>query len=78
MLREDFIAILEREPFQPFRITTTNNEVVDVRQPQMVMVAGDDITVGVGDAVLPAPAASRLLWLGFDNIISAEPIHVSP
>jgi hypothetical protein len=43
----------------------------------MVLIAGDDITVGVPDPVLPPPAASDLLWLGFENIVSVEPLEAT-
>ena len=76
MPRNDLIALLERRPFQPFRITTTDNEVVEVRQPGMMLIAGDDITVGVPDPHSPPPVASRLLWLGFENIVDVEPIEM--
>jgi hypothetical protein len=75
MKRDEFIRLLQKDPFQPFRITTTDDEVIDIKQRQMVLVAGDDITVGVPDPVYPAPVASRLVWLGFDNILRAEPIQ---
>jgi hypothetical protein len=77
MPRDEFIAVLRRRPFQPFRLTTTNDEIVEVFDPAMVLIAGDDITVGVPDPVLPPPAASDLLWLGFENIVSVGPLEAT-
>ena len=74
MPRDEFINILRQQPFRPFRLRTSNEELVEAFDPAMVLIAGDDITVGVPDPELPPPAASDLLWLGFENIVSVEPL----
>ena len=77
MPRDEFMKVLRRQPFRPFRLKTSNDELVDVFDPRMVLIAGDDITIGVPDPELPPPAASNLLWLGFENIVSVEPLEAT-
>ena len=72
MPREQLLHLLMAKPFRPFRLITTDDEIVDVIDPAMVLIAGDDITLGVPDPAEEPPAATDLLLLGFENIVSAE------
>jgi hypothetical protein len=65
-----------QQPFQPFRITTIDNEVFDVVHPALILVGKDDVTIGLPDPKSPPPAARELIWLGCEHIASAEPIGV--
>ena len=61
-----------QRPFQPFRITTLDNEVYDVMAAGLILVGVNDITIGLPHPERPPPAASEILSLGIENIARAE------
>lgn len=64
-----------QKPFHPFRITTIDNETFDILHPGLILVGRDDVTIGLPDPKKPPPAASELVWLGFEHIASADLIE---
>lgn len=74
MSNEELNRLKWQRPFQPFRITTIENEVFDVMAPGFILVGKNDITIGLPHPERPPPAASELVWLGIDAIFTAEPL----
>jgi len=47
MRQEDVRELLERRPFQPFRIHLSTGAFFDIRQPQMVNVDRSTLTIAL-------------------------------
>jgi hypothetical protein len=61
-----------QRPFQPFRVTTTENQTYEVRSPRLILVGGQDVAIGLPHPTDPPPSAGDAVWLGFDSIVSVE------
>jgi hypothetical protein len=47
MRADDVRAYLNQRPFHPFRIHLSTGAFFDIRQPEMVMVGGSILTIGL-------------------------------
>jgi hypothetical protein len=74
MAREEVLKLWRARPFKPFRIITVVDEAIDVRHPNLMLVAGEMITIGQPHPIEPPPSASDLVWLEFDDIGRVEPL----
>jgi len=74
MPRDEVLKLWRQRPFQPFRITTVVGETIDVWHPNLMLVAGNTITIGTPDPNHPPPAADELVWLDLQHIARAEPL----
>ena len=63
-----------QRPFQPFRVTTTENETFEVRSPRLFLVGSNEVNIGLPHPTDPPPSAGDIVWLGFDSIASVEVI----
>jgi hypothetical protein len=72
--REEILNLWRQRPFVPFRITTVMGETIDVLHPNLMLVAGDTITIGTPDPNHPPPAADELLWMDFSDVAQAVPL----
>ena len=50
----DFLTVLRRQPFAPFRLHLTNGSSYEVRHPELVMVGRRDVILGI-----PAPGDAQ-------------------
>ena len=71
MSLDELKQLKKQRPFQPFRITTLDNETYDVMDPGMILVGVNDIAIGLPHPDRPPPAAGEILSLGIENIASA-------
>ena len=46
--RDHLLALLRKEPFEPFHFRTTNDRVFAVRHPENVMISGSTAHVYIG------------------------------
>jgi hypothetical protein len=72
MSRDEVLGLWRQRPFVPFRITTVVGESIDVVHPNLMLVAGDTITIGTPDPHYPPPAADELQWLDFEHIAQVK------
>lgn len=63
-----------QRPFQPFRVTTVENEVFEVHTPKLFLVGSNEVNIGLPHPTEPPPAAGDIIWLGFGSIASVEMI----
>jgi len=49
----DLAAKLQRKPFEPFRIITSDGVTYDVRHPDIIMVSPTSAVIGYPDAMRP-------------------------
>jgi hypothetical protein len=63
-----------QQPFQPFRVVTSENEVFDISRPSLIIVAGRDVNIGLPDPDEPPPRVKDVIWLDIDDIARVEPL----
>ncbi len=61
-----------QRPFQPFRVVTTENQIFDVPHPGLILVAGNDVNIGMPHPEEPPPMVSDVMWLNIENIVRVE------
>ncbi len=61
-----------QRPFQPFRVTTVENESFEVHSPRLFLVGSDEVNIGLPHPTDPPPSAGDVIWLGFKDIASVE------
>jgi hypothetical protein len=72
---EDLRAALRRQPFEPFRIHTTDGRSVEVRHPEMMLVAARTAGVGIYDQpASPSSVPERIEIIALIHIVSLEPL----
>jgi len=71
MSPETLRNLLSKQPFDPFRVTTSSGETYDVRHPEMVMLTMRELLVGIGERDgIPA----RYKTLALLPITAVEPL----
>jgi hypothetical protein len=48
--RNDILARVRQQPFEPFRIVTRSGQTYEVRHPDLIMVGQRDLHVGTANA----------------------------
>jgi hypothetical protein len=77
MRPEDIFDWLQREPFVPSRIFTSNGRQFDVRRPEMAMVGRRSLLVGELDPDFPLPIYSRSTEISLLHINHIDPIEAT-
>ena len=75
MSKDEVLRLWRQRPFKPFRIITVVSEAIDVWHPNLMLVAGDMLTIGQPDPKGPPPLASDGVWLDFEDIAKVEPLE---
>ena len=71
MTPETLRSLLSKQPFDPFRVTTSSGETYDVRHPEMAMLTMRELLVGIGERDgIPA----RYKTLALLHITAVEPL----
>jgi hypothetical protein len=71
MTPETLRSLLAKQPFDPFRVTTSSGETYDVRHPEMAMLTMRELLVGIGERDgIPA----RYKTLALLHITAVEPL----
>ena len=66
-----------QKPFRPFRVTTIDNEVFDVRHPGLFLVGDEEVTIGLPHPTKPPPVAKDMVWLWLESIENVELLDVA-
>jgi hypothetical protein len=74
MTAKSLERIFYREPFQPFRLRTSDGEELLVRQARKALVSGDRIAVVGVSRRNGGPGVEKLRIIAVDRVISAEGI----
>lgn len=73
MKAEDLIELLEERPFSPIRVHLSNGRTHEIRHPEMAIVSGEIVTIGLrpDEASL---RAERLTHCATAHVVEAEPM----
>lgn len=71
---EELNQLKTQRPFQPFRVTTIDDEAYVVHSPLLFLVGGKEVTIGLPHPTKPPPVAGEMVWLWHDSIRSIEMI----
>ena len=66
-----------QRPFKPFRVKTVSNEVFDITHPGLILVAKEDVNIGIPHPTQPLPSVSEVIWLGIEDIETIEFIETT-
>ncbi len=72
MSRNDFVPLLTRRPFQPFRIVTSDGTNYEIHHPEMVMPVTTSAVIGYPDPELPRTFL-RYDVVAMQHIVRLEP-----
>lgn len=64
-----------QRPFRPFRVRTVNDEVFDILNPGLILVAKNGVQIGIADPKYPPPAVSDVIPMGIEDIVQVELIE---
>jgi hypothetical protein len=79
MRKEDLDQCLKRQPFRPFRLTTTIGETYDIHHPDMMITSRSVVAVGLpesGHEEQPY-SADTLVMLSLIHLVKIEPLTES-
>ncbi|MFM9059959.1 MAG: hypothetical protein ACKOSQ_12705 [Planctomycetaceae bacterium] len=65
---------IHRQPFQPFRITTSSGDAYEIRHPEMAFLTRAEIVIGLGER---DGIPSRYRTVSLLHVTAAEPIDSS-
>jgi hypothetical protein len=74
MLSSDFLNILHKRPFEPFRIQVSDGTVYDVRHPELVMVGLGAVILGVQPTGVDKLIYERTETISLQHIIKLLPL----
>lgn len=74
MRPQDILNLLQRRPFEPFRICMSDGEVFDVRHPDLAMVGRSTVLVGIPMDATGEPVFDRFVNCALIHITRTEPI----
>jgi hypothetical protein len=72
MRRRDFVHILQRRPFRPFRITVSTGETFDVVHPETIFVAQHFVAVPMAGIRQPSDRADAYVWIDLLHIVHVQ------
>ncbi|HUQ68478.1 MAG TPA: hypothetical protein VM165_03080 [Planctomycetaceae bacterium] len=76
MTVQTFRDLLNRQPFQPFRLIMSSGHAYEVRHPEMAMLTRTDLLVGIDAAEDGIPAEFKICSLL--HVVSIEPLSSAP
>lgn len=72
MRRRDFMHVLQRRPFRPFRITVSTGETFDVVHPETVFVAHRFVAVPMTRVRREEDRAESYVWIDLLHIVHVQ------
>lgn len=75
MTVQTFREQLSQKPFQPLRLVMSNRERSEVRHPEMALLTGTDILVGIDEIEEDVPAEFHICSLL--DVATIEPLGAS-
>ena len=73
MRRRDFLHILNRKPFRPFRITVSTGQTFDVVHPETIFVAHRFVAVPAKHASKESIRPDDYVWIDLIHIVHLQP-----
>jgi hypothetical protein len=78
MRPNDILAVLRRQPFEPFRLCLVEGSSYEIRHPDQIVVGRSALTMAGTVAHLPEPLADRDVIVALLHISRLEPIEPLP
>ena len=78
MRRDEFNGLLERQPFQPFKLHLTGGMTFDVRHPELAILGQASVLLRVPRHELPLPLAMRRVIVVLIHIVYVDFIETAP
>jgi hypothetical protein len=78
MRSADLHLVLQRKPFQPFRLHLSNGRSYDIRHPEMAMITTTTLVIGIPGNDLPEAIYSGLNLVDLLHINIIEPLPIPP
>jgi hypothetical protein len=75
MRPKDVRDSLQRQPFQPIRLTLTDGRTYNIHHPELVMVGRSAIAIGLPGADDTEPVYDRLVTVSLLHIMQIEPLE---
>lgn len=72
----EVIRLLREQPFKPFRLKISNGNAYDVRHPDMAIVTGTAVYVGIPPTEPEVPFAKDIVIVSLDHVVEME--YLSP
>lgn len=72
MRSDEFLKLLRRMPFRPFRLQLSNNLVYDMRHPEMALVERSTVWIYVPVPKLPIPLEHRQVIVTLLHIVQVD------
>jgi hypothetical protein len=71
MRPDDLKSMLDKRPFEPFRLLISGGQHADVMHPEMAIVGRSIVAVGEGRK---GGVAERIVWYNLLHIVKIEPL----
>ncbi len=75
MRPHDVLRLLQRQPFEPFRLCLVDGAAYEIRHPDQVVVDRSVVTIAGTVANLPLPLVERDIIVSLLHISRLEPIE---
>jgi hypothetical protein len=69
----DIAPLLQRQPFEPFRVVTSDGTTYDIRHPEMVMASFTAAVIGYPNPEMPGTIL-RFDIVSMQHIVRLEPL----
>jgi hypothetical protein len=73
MRRRNFLHVLHRKPFRPFRITVSTGQAFDVLHPETVFVADHFVAVPAERVRRQSDRPDDYVWIDLLHIVHLQP-----
>jgi hypothetical protein len=74
MRAQDVREFVRRQPFQPFRVTLTDDRTYDVVHPDLAMIGTSAVAIGLPQPNGPQFIYDRLITVSLLHIMQIEPL----
>ena len=75
MRPDELVALLKKEPFEPFRIHLTNGQSHDIRHPEIMAVGRSIAWVHTPAKNVATAVAERRVFVSLIHIVWGEPLE---
>ena len=72
MRPDDFLLLLRKQPFEPFRLYLSTGETYDIRHPEMAVVERSIVWIHVPATGVLVPLLERRLFVVLLHIVRGE------
>ncbi len=74
MGQADIVNLLQKRPFQPFRLRLSDETVYEIRHPELVLVTPSSVIVGVPAKDAKPRAVGDYVIVSLYHVVKLEPL----